>query len=63
MNQKTLNDLQHSLVNRLIFNKKSLLSFFLNDRDLFALENANIKLDFVEVTFNEKEFGVVEVEI
>lgn len=39
------------------------LSFFLNDRDLFALNNAKIVLDFVEVTFNEKEFGVVDVEI
>lgn len=38
------------------------LSFFLKDRDLFALENAGVKLDFVEVTFNEKEFGVVEIE-
>ena len=46
----------------LFISKNCRLSFFLNDRDLFALENAGIKLEFVEVTFNEKEFGVVEIE-
>ena len=34
------------------------LSFFIKSRDLFALENANIKLEFEEVTIDEKEFGV-----
>ena len=41
----------------------SRLSFYIDDDIMRALENAKIDLNFVEVSFDENEFGAVEVDL
>lgn len=47
----------------LIPSKNVRLSFFIKDKVIRALQNANKKIDFEKIEADEKEFGIKEIEI